>query len=462
MNIHKRLRYGTIGLLLAVSVTLYGQGAYDAIHLLENESGFGTRPLAMGGAYAALGGDYSSIYWNPAGLGTVKENTFQIGLSHLKFMNEASYRGSLTTNDQTFTRLNSLGVTIPLPTSRGSFVLAFGYNRILDNDDVLLFDGYSSLSNDLGFEIEDEDEGIIEFFPFDRDVQRYGHVSTEGGLHQWSLGGAVMLASNFTLGLTVSYLTGSEEYRYLFSQIDSDNIYRDYPGDFDEYNVFQVLQTEIAALSLKFGGILELNEVLKVGAVITSPSSFSVDEVHSMSDELYFDDGYLDSTSSSGHWSYDVTTPFYFDFGLAYSSLKIILSASGRYRDWSQTRFQVNNSELGEQDYQDLLYENDQIAFNYRPTIEYRFGAEFKLDQINSRIRGGYSIIPSPLKDGDVAWDKEQLSGGLNFKIDRNINIDFTYIYKTWDRDSWDGYAPDGVKEMINTNQVIMGLNYEF
>jgi opacity protein-like surface antigen len=87
---------------------------------------------------------------------------------------------------------------------------------------------------------------------------------------------------------------------------------------------------------------------------------------------------------------------------------------------------------------------------------------EFKLDQINSRIRGGYSIIPSPLKDSDVAWDKEQLSGGLNFKIDRNINIDFTYIYKTWDRDSWDGYAPDGVKEMINTNQVIMGLNYEF
>ncbi|MEE9189911.1 MAG: hypothetical protein V3U16_03980 [Candidatus Neomarinimicrobiota bacterium] len=462
MNMHKRLNYGIIGLLLTVSVTLHGQGAYDAIHLLENESGFGTRPLAMGGAYTALDGDYSSIYWNPAGLGTVNENTFQIGLSHLRFMNEASYRGSLTSNDQTFTRLNSLGIAIPLPTSQGRFVLAFGYNRILDNDDVLLFDGYSSLSNDLGFEIEDEDDGVIEFYPFDRDVNRFGHVSTEGGLHQWSLGGAVMLASNFTLGVTASYLTGSEEYRYLFSQTDSDNIYTDYPGDFDEYDVFQVLQTETAALSLKLGGIVELNKTLKVGAVITSPSSFSVDEVHSMSDELWFDDGYLDSTSSSGHWSYDVTTPFYFDFGLAYDSPKIVLAASGRYRDWSQTRFQVDNSELGEQDYQDLLYENGQIVFNYQPTIEYRFGVEFKLDQINSLIRGGYSIIPSPLKDGDTAWDKEQLSGGLSFRIDRNINVDFTYIHKTWDRDSWDDYAPDGVNEMITTNQVIMGFNYEF
>lgn len=462
MKIHKRLHYGITALLLTVSVSIYGQGAYDAIHLLENESGFGTRPIAMGGAYTALDGDYSSIYWNPAGLGSINKKSFQIGLSHLRFMNDASYRGSLTSNDQTFTRLNSLGVTIPMPTSQGSFVLAFGYNRILDNDDVLIFDGYSSQSNDLGFEIEDEDSGDIEFYPFDRDVQRFGHVSTEGGLHQWSLGGAVMLAPNFTLGLTASYLSGSEEYRYLFSQTDSDDIYSDYPGDFDEYSVFQVLQTEIAAFSLKFGGILKLSEELKIGAVITSPSRFSVDEVHSMSDELTFDDGYLDSTSSSGHWSYEVTTPFYFDFGLAYDSPKIILSVSGRYRDWSQTRFQVNNSELGEQDYQDLLYENNQIAFNYQPTVEYRFGAEFKLDQINSRIRGGYSIIPSPLQDGNTAWDKEQLSGGLSFKIDRNIDIDFTYVYKTWNRDSWDDYTPVGVKEMITTNQVIMGLNYKF
>lgn len=70
-----------------------GQSAYDAIHITENEEGFGTRALAMGGAYTALANDYAGIYWNPAGLGSIDKTAIHAELSHLQFSNDALYMG---------------------------------------------------------------------------------------------------------------------------------------------------------------------------------------------------------------------------------------------------------------------------------------------------------------------------------------------------------------------------------
>ena len=49
--------------------SINSQSASEAIHLLEDEMGFGARSLSLGGAYTALGNDPSGMYWNPAGIG---------------------------------------------------------------------------------------------------------------------------------------------------------------------------------------------------------------------------------------------------------------------------------------------------------------------------------------------------------------------------------------------------------
>jgi long-subunit fatty acid transport protein len=459
MDIHSNLF--KVAMMVILVGTLSGQSAYDAIHIMENEEGFGARSLAMGGAYVGIANDYSGVYWNPAGLGAIKSPIFHMSMSHLQFNNRALFNENTTTNDQTFSKINSFGLVFPFNAARGSFVMALGYNNILDYDDMLLFEGYSTTPNDIGFYLEDDD-GDEEYYPFDVNTNRLERVSNEGGLHQWNVAGAVMLSPNFTVGVTASYVHGKEDYHYLFSQTDEDNIYNEYPGDFDQYNVNQILQSNYNALNLKIGGMLKINEMLKIGAVIAAPSRISVDEFHSMSDELYFDDGYLDSTSVSGQWDYQVKTPFYLDFGFAYNNSILVLAASGRYRDWSQTRFDLNDQYLGDQDYQDLLYENDFIGLNYRSTVEYRFGAEVNIEHLNTKVRGGYTFIPSPLAEGNNALDKEVISGGVNFKIDRNIDLDITLQQKTWLRESWDNYSPETVSENITFNKFLVGLNYRF
>ena len=446
----------TIGLLFTIGM-VGGQSAYDAIHITENEEGFGMRALAMGGAYTALANDYSGIYWNPAGLGSIDKTGMYAELSHMQFSNDALYMGNLTSNNQGFTKLKSLGFVMPLPTNQGSFVIAGGYNRVLDYDDHLYFEGFGDISNDIGFEIED-DNGDIYFYPFDQGVYRQEEVRSEGGLRQWSLGGAVALSPNFTIGLTTSLVRGKEEYNFGFSQFDDDDLYNEYPGDFDEYTVNQYLQSDYYALNLKLGGMVELINMFRVGGVITLPSKYYVEETHSFSDNLFFDDGTDDPIEDNGNWDYHVTTPFIFDAGIAFTNKLITLSAATRYRDWSQTRFEVSEYELDDQDYRSIVSENSYLARNYDQILEYRLDGEVMLPGLNTKLRAGYTMIPSPLRDSNN--ERITYSAGVSFKVDENVSLDFSYLKRDWTRDSWDIYTPAGVHENIETHRVLVGLTY--
>ncbi len=65
--------------------------------------GVGARPIALGDAYTAVGGDVSSIYWNPAGMMAV-EGT-DVGLMHAEWFQDIRYEfagGVRSFGDQAF------------------------------------------------------------------------------------------------------------------------------------------------------------------------------------------------------------------------------------------------------------------------------------------------------------------------------------------------------------------------
>lgn len=447
---------------IAVTLSLWSgllqaQSAYDAIHLLEAEKGFGTRALALGGSYTALADDYTAIYWNPAGLGSIQTYQIYSELSHKNYSNSAFFANQRTLNGQSYTRFRSLGLTIPIPTTRGSLVLALGYNQIVDFDENLLFSGYSERANGLGFYIQDEDQEEV-FYPFDQAVERIEKVSNGGGLQQWSFGGAIALSPRFILGLTAAILSGREQYQFNFSQTDVNQIYKDYPADFDQYRINQYLQSDYRALNLKIGSTLELIRGLRVGGVVTLPSRFRIQEVHSNADALIFDNGERDEVEQNGEWEYRVTTPFYFDTGVAFHSPFLVLSASARYRDWSQTRFEVSSTDLGDADYRQFLEENELIRSNYQPTVEYHLGGEINLGL--AKLRGGYALLPTPRIEETAKRDRQVFSGGLSFTLDRVLNLDITYLRSNWERESWDSYTPAGTREDITTQRILVGLSY--
>ena len=212
---NKKITY--LFFVLGIISSAPSQSAYDAIHLMDREIGFGTRPLSMGGAFTGLADDYTAIYWNPAGLGSISTPEIYTELSHLNFNNQATFLGNINSDNQSFTRFRSFGLAMPVSTTRGSLVWAIGYNRILDFDDNLIFNGSSGISNDIGFYLNED----TTFYLFDGvqngEVYRHEQVQSEGGLRQISFGGALALSQKFTIGVMLGLLGGTEEYRLHFS-----------------------------------------------------------------------------------------------------------------------------------------------------------------------------------------------------------------------------------------------------
>mgnify|MGYP003326665191 FL=1 len=110
------------------------QTASDAIRLIENEVGYGARSLALGGAYTAMGNDHSGMYWNPAGLANINNGSIYIETHNNHSLNRTTYLNQATSTPLRLSRINGLGIIIPIPTVRGSLVFGMGYNRIKHYD----------------------------------------------------------------------------------------------------------------------------------------------------------------------------------------------------------------------------------------------------------------------------------------------------------------------------------------
>jgi hypothetical protein len=166
---------------LFIFISINAQTASEAIHLMEDEIGFGARSLALGGAYTALGNDASGMYWNPAGLAGISNGAIYFENNSLFYNNETTYGQERKNNPlRKSIGVNGLGIIYPVPTVRGSFVIGIGYNRIISYDGLMSFSGFSLRDNDLGFPITVD--GVEKNYFFSKNVQRSEKVISSGGL----------------------------------------------------------------------------------------------------------------------------------------------------------------------------------------------------------------------------------------------------------------------------------------
>ncbi|MFQ6614509.1 MAG: OmpP1/FadL family transporter [Fidelibacterota bacterium] len=453
--------FNTVILFPLLIAVLPAQTAWDAIHIFDGETGFGTRALSLGGAYTGLADDFSAVYWNPAGLGQMDQAQFYSELSHLKYPNNATYMNESILDRRSYTRFRSFGLVSPVPVAQGSLVFAFGYNRIKDYDENLLFSGFSSVSNQLEFEITAAND-VTATYPFDRNVYRQEEVSTEGGLGQWSLAGAVAVSPRILVGATLGLLTGSELYRFTFLQEDQNDIYATYPADFDSYSIEQNLHSDISGITLKIGGLWKVARWVQLGGTVTLPARVEVHETHSQNDRLVFDDGFSDATETSGEWTYRIRTPYVFEGGMAVRTPLFTVSTSLRTRDWSQTRFIVDGKSMNNQDYRDYLAENTILATQYRSVTELHAGAEVPVPFLGLTLRGGIGLVPDPLKTGADASRYRVYGGGLSFRPDPLIQVDLTANVSPRKKTTSDQYTPGGTVESINKVLFQAGLSFRF
>ncbi|MFQ5649334.1 MAG: OmpP1/FadL family transporter [bacterium] len=435
-----------VALLLA---TFSGIGAQQKEIITSGiQLGFGARAIAMGGAYTSVGGDYSSSFWNPATLRDIKRVEVYGSLSHLARQNDFGLQDSTSfftpfgrRNEENFTKFNDFGLAYPVPTIRGSLVLSFGFNRIKSYDSNFDFRTFNNT-------------------PDDRLNQAWRELE-RGSLNAWTLAGAVDVSPNVTFGVGLNFWTGGSNFESTFIEVDVDDVYRPEDGfDFNSQTIEETIDSEISGFNAKFGGVFRVGPMLRLGATISTPITFKVEEESSFIHGFEFDDGtFADEPPELTAPIYKIQSPWSFAGGASLHLLNIVFSGDVEYNDWSQIRYETEppvDSTITTRARENRLFRD-----NYRATARVHLGAEFTLPLTGLSFRAGYFRDPSVFQDANPDEDKQFLSAGIGLLVDKQVRLDATYVHGFW-KNFNDDLEDTLYEEDIKVNKVFVSLAFRF
>ena len=469
------------------------QYAEDALRFSQFGLGVGTRTLGMGDAAVGTVNDYTSLFWNPAGLALERDYEFSVGMSNNAMANNATYLGMTESSSKNATNLNNIGFVYPIATTRGSLTFGFGFGRVANYNSTAAFSafnpnssivqsmapapytdlsGYSAdglanlLNNNLAFQTYLADTSMINgsllLYPYVTDsVKQSARVLEGGGLNHWTFGGAVEMAKDVLVGMSLNFVSGSYNYDRQYTESDAQNVYHyAAPFDFNQFVYESTISSNLSGFNALFGLMLKKQGRYQIGLAIRTPTRLQVDETFTDDGHSYFktnNDNY--DQSYSNHTKYTVTTPFVFSGGVSIQALDwLVLAGDAEYTDWTQMQFDSNDPSL--------IQENHYITTNMKATWNLRGGAEVTLWDLGLRLRGGYILDPSPYVGDPSKYDQQYFTGGVGYDLDNNVTLNAAYAHGWWSTfrnvysTSTATYSTSN--ENITSDNVVVSLSYRF
>lgn len=464
---NKMLFYTTV-LLTAVLFAAPAIRAQEEIFFLGQELGVGARAMGMGGAYVGVADDYSAMYWNPAGLGQLNRMEMNVGFSHNKVTNTADFLGVRSKSEDTFTRLNSIGLTIPIPTYQGSLVFGFGYNKVTDFDNRFEIEGYNekwAAYPDYFYQTaEDFQRTTVE-----DNVYQKQSIIEQGSMNHFSFAGSFEIQQNFFLGATLNFISGKDDYGMEFSEDDINNLHNVYQ-EYDENNMENIsdlnyweyrqsIVSDFSAANLKIGALYRYGSMLRLGATVKTPTTYKIKETWADSWDEYYDSGdTFNVPEESGTTQYKIRTPYSFGFGASMKVLNFLFSAGADFEDWSQAQFLTDPPVSG----QTRTQTNARIQKDFKSVTRLRAGAEMYIPLVRARVRAGYFQDPSPYRYTDVRPDKAYLTAGASLMMDKQVMFDLSYMRGAWKRQTSDALTQSPALEDMAFDKIVGTLSIRF
>ncbi len=469
------------------------QFAEDVLRFSQLGLASGARAIGMGNAAVGVAEDYSALFWNPAGLAQLHNYEFSAGFSYADYANSTRFLGSKTNASSGILNLNNLGIVYPVPTQRGSLTFAFGFHRVANYSTNASFAGFNATSSIVPSLIPDVDldalssssrqeylDNNIPYQLFLADtlngrfvttifdsVKQSATIREGGGVNHWSFGGAVDVAKDLSLGVTVSLVTGSYSYDREFQENDVLNVYQKAPGDtyglFDQFTYASTINSELNGFNALFGLMYRKQGKVRIGFTVRTPTYYTIKETHSDEGRSRFDpnlNGVVDEydIAFDGRTEYEVITPSVLSLGGSYQFGDLLLvSGDAEYTDWRQMKFGTKNSSLDA--------ENRLIQKIYRSTVNLRGGVELSLWDFGVKLRAGVVVKPSPYENDPASFDQRYYTAGAGFQLDHNVWLQAGYAYGFWKtfRDNYFGTTiPSRTDESVKTNNVVLSLSFQF
>lgn len=441
----------------------YSQSGYfeDAYRFSQYRPAGSARLMAVGGTQWSLGGDVSNIAGNPAGLGFFRtsEANISLGFSNwgvdTEFVNQK--KNYATTNfslpNVSYVMANpksdfnknafkggAFGISIQrianFNTEYGFYSDQPGKTSIID---FYLQDAFGRSENDVGnfgltglayntYQIGpafDKDGNVIEgeYVGINGDEAPFQdeNIVQEGSSNQFSFAYGANFNHKFFVG-------GSVGIRSL--NFSSKKVYN------EEFNAGPLINSSLqenlyingAGMNLNLGLIYKPVDHVNLGFTFQTPTWYALNEEYDAVTFANYDNyTYEPENKVLGEESaftdiivssYNLNTPLRIGGGATvFFNKNGFISADVDWVDYSASRLKSNDFDEGP--------DNTAIQSNYSSTLNFRAGAEYKINML--RLRAGYAMYGDPIANSDFDRSTQQISGGIGVKFNR-LAIDFALV----------------------------------
>ncbi|MFC2111224.1 OmpP1/FadL family transporter [Bacteroidota bacterium] len=473
-------------LIIAFSFASEAQTEVDALRYSQLTSGGTARFLSTGGAFGAVGADFSVLSMNPAGIGFYKKSELTFTPSLFTSKSESMFNGNPGEDSKYNFNFSNVGIVLAFDADNGqssewkNVQFGFGMNRTNnfnnrtiisgDNDETSLMDDYilkanGTPSNELDpfdtqlawdtYLLDPSSIGTNNYFsrvPMGG-IKQTKEITSWGSMNEmvFSFGGNYndKLYLGATMG--IPYIRYTEESVYT-EELDPDTI-----QGFKSFTVYDNLETKGSGFNFKFGMIYRINDWVRVGAAVHTPTFYSMHDNYSRQISSDLDSATYEAESPSGIYDYQLTSPMRAIGSIAFIIGKRgLISADYEFIDYSTARLRSEQN----QSLNAFSEVNSKINTIYTTTNNIRIGAEWNLAPI--KIRGGYALYGSPFKSGINDGKSTSYTAGFGFR-EKGYFLDFAYVYSIHSEDYY-LYPSVGSETKLDriTNSFLMTLGFKF
>lgn len=490
--------------------TMAQVGEADALRYSQDILGGTARFAAMGGAFCAVGGDLSTLGYNPAGIAVYTKSQLEITPGITMQSTNSTYNGTSTTSQSNVATLQSLGFVATGKVRKRSkddvggwksYNFGIAYNRLNNFNDNVTVQGYtnqSTLLDDITSEANGTNYNNLEPFKLgaawnaylldtvagtngsqyfniiqpslnagDGNILQTENINTTGSMGETD----ITFGGNYNDKLFIGGTLGIVDADYNLTDTYTEQAeYTDAEYGFNNFTYTQNLSTSGTGYNFKLGFIYRILDWLRVGGAINSPTFFSMTDNYSTnwvanyiaspytgSGGQVSTDGYGNLLGATTSYNYNLTTPMKAIAGAAVIiNNQGLLSADYEYVNYSTIN--LNSGDLGSE-YTTPL--DNAISQDFIQANNLRFGFEWVLYPVSFRL--GYAIYGNPYNENTVGYTsiRNTYSAGIGLKVN-NVSFDLAYTLLQYSEQyqMYSEASPSTLK--TNISNIIFSLSYTF
>ena len=441
---------------------IQAQDLADALRYSNLQVQGTARAGAMGNAFGALGGDFTSASINPAGIGLYRSSEFTVTPISGSTKVKGTYYGREMENSDYKFSLNNMSYVYAIPVAAKNEAgivnvnLGVGYNRVKDLNSDAVIQGYDVNGSYMDYFADRANDGIwsdfyeelawkTDMLLYDENANEYWSDLQDAGYGQsqrktYTKNGSIdeysfVMGLNFNHKLYMGMAWGINDLYYsegtvIYENDDNSNI-----PYFNNYQFNSYFSTYGIGHNFKFGVIYKPVNELRLGVSIHTPTYYHLHDKFntSMFSDITYNDGRETYSEYSPYNEYDyhLQTPMRTTFSGAYVvGKKGLISV-----DYELVNYGKAKLKDGADGY-DFYDENAEIDQAYKNSGNLRIGGELVATN-NFTIRGGFEYHGSAYND--MAFGTKQLNsdekmmvyaGGIGYRTGLFF-ADLTYRYST-------------------------------